>query len=531
MNHGPISRDWSDLDSQRRGILETVAICAALSSPWVFPPLGQLPDQPLPENSQSMGSRGVQNHTGKLLLSVAPPDRPWVQQRVAPEIWDDPEVPAELKQRVQQKLYMQDMILMALLEQPPKAGDRRLYGYYANRRRSLEQLVVTGDTLEFMDAEYQMNVIRRDNYVTERDRSGRILRHIIREKLDPLTELTPKQLAAAQFEPGSLDNKSSRDRQCELFTQVKWHPRRKGWMITQEVNGHEIHNSFEKVSPYFCTSYCLAPGENYGRGLVELNLGDLKCLDAQCARINDAAAMASKYTPILDENSMMQERDLADKSGVVKRGKVREGKAVEIAMLKVDKAQDFQFVIDRIAALRADLGAAFLIESESVRDSERTTAFEVSQVTLKEATGNLGSVLAMINDQQQLPLFNRLYAQAVANKHITPINEELKGKAVRVQVLTGLSALAQQVRAQGLMRFVQVAAQIEQIKSQYLDIETVLQVYARYERIDEPGVIKSKEQRAADQADALKVQAQLEMQKAAAQTVGAVAQQSLAGTT
>ena len=61
---------WSASDSDRQEILDRARLCAALTKPWVLPPLGQDKNGAMPEPFSSLAARGITNLEGRLLLAM-----------------------------------------------------------------------------------------------------------------------------------------------------------------------------------------------------------------------------------------------------------------------------------------------------------------------------------------------------------------------------------------------------------------------------------------------------------------------------
>src|SRR5690606_30059423 len=140
----------------------------------------------------------------------------------------------------------------------------RLSGFHSAKLRSLNQLLITGDTLEMMQDDFRIRVYRRDHYTTRRDGVGDVLYHTIVEEIDPLAlspdsdELLAKQLEAVGLDRADLEDKSPADRLAKLYTHVRWNPLSKKWTVEQEINQKLLPldadggtASEETLSPFF----------------------------------------------------------------------------------------------------------------------------------------------------------------------------------------------------------------------------------------------------------------------------------------
>jgi hypothetical protein len=370
-----------------------------------------------------------------------------------------------------------------------------------------------------MDSNYQLTVFRRDAYVTRRMDNGQVCYHVTCESKDPL-ELGEETAEECGLQWAELLKKPAYERFGKMYTKVEWQPIGKNWLVEQELNGHVFNTSEEPITNHFSTPYRLSPRQNYGRGLVELNRGDLSSFDYLCETTLDFATAASKINPILDPSSRLQETDLNKPTGTTLRDRVVNGVAQNIAMFQSQKLNDFQIVHLAKEQIRADLGKAFLIESESVRDSERTTAFEVEQVTIQELQGALGGDFASI-ERMQLPMFLRTKYQLEKERKIVTL-PKLQQKQVNVRVLSGIEALSRLARAGRLVSFAQVVQALGPEALAAVNFDVLLGVLARYQGVYEPGVIKTPEQRQADQQRAIALQTQQAAEQKAVDVAGNV---------
>lgn len=516
-----------DADHARRhNTLEIVRECARLSIPSALPPEEQQEDYLLPENHQSLGARGVTNLVGKTTLGVFPPDRPWAGQEVAAEDQYDPDVPPAVLQLVADRLFLQDLLIIATLESANLDYNRGdMLGFRTLKRQAIQQCIVTGDVLERLDSQYRLTVFRRDRFVTRRFDNGQVSYHVTWEPKDPL-ELGEEAVEEVGLKWDELRKTPAHERVRRLYTKIEWCPVDRDWLIEQELNGHVFNTSEEPLSNHFSTPFDLAPGENYGRGLIELNRGDLASFDALCRTTLEFAATAAKCHPVINPGSEIKPEDLLKRSGQVLIGRVVNGVVQDVGMLQANRLSDFQVVHLAKEQIRADLGRAFLLDSESVRKSERTTAFEVQEVTIQELQGALGGIYTPIADRMQLPLFLRTRWQLEKDKKLPTMPEEQK-KHVRIRVLSGIEALSRMARATRMLSFAEVVRNLGPAVAGFLNYDVLLGVLARLQGIYEPNLIKSPQEREQDKQAALALAAQQAGQEKAVDVAGNVVQSNL----
>jgi hypothetical protein len=487
---------WRSEDSKRWEILDRARFCAALTKPWVLPPKGHNDNQKLPEPFSSLASRGVNNLEGKLLLALFPVGIPFFKLRPSQEFRYNSEVPPEAIQAFEKMLFIHEMAMMSTLEavKPATTNRGKRNGFRSRKRAAISQLLITGDVLEQLTDDYQIKVFRRDQYVTQRDSAGSIMYHIIKERVDPLT-LTEEQRTTAGYSEMDLIGKDTSDRMEDLYTLAEWQPLTKKWVIRQEVKNKTIVESEEPLSPFFATPYELAPTEHYGRGIVELNLGDVRSMNELTMSLLDFAAMSSKMLFAKDYNSQVRDSELAQTSGSVINARVQSGQIMDIGVLRVDKMQDFNTVVMTRDSIRKDLATTMLMEGESTPRGERVTAYQVSRVA-SELDQALAGAFGAISDSQQVPLVDRLRYQMTRDKLLPPLPDD----SVEIEAVTGIAALSHAADAQKMMGAFQMLGQFGPEFMQRINMDTLIDLIMRYSGVYEPGLIKTPEQLQAEQA-------------------------------
>jgi hypothetical protein len=497
--------------------LDRARNAARLVDPGLIPEEGHTKDSELHQNYQSIGPWGMNNLEGVVLQAMFPPLFPWLAYPLAPEILYDPRTPAALIEVAQQELFLREAITQALLESGSRSKQYRgrPVGFRTAQRQSISQVLGTGDSLERMDENYQIRVYRRPEYVTRRDGSGQVIYHITNELID-VASLSAKQLEATALNIDDVESLTIDQRMKPLLTRCMWQPRTEKWMIEQEVNGHIIpldkegndKASEDRVSPFFSTPFKLLPGEDYGRGFVEVILmGDLNSLEYLSKAQLEWAGMVAKLTPVIDEGSNIRPRDLQKPSGVPIMGRVVNGQVQDMAFLNVNKGGDGVFFISAIQDIISRLGRAMLIGSDAVRDSERTTRYEVQETVVRALDGALGGLYTPMADCKQLPIARRVVYQAERDKIMRPLPE----KAYRTEILTGAAALSRGAKVGAILEIAQVAQQLGPEAVAKIDPRALVDVLARYRNVHEPGIIKTNErldqERRQQQADELRMQA------------------------
>lgn len=507
-------------DGERQGVLEMARRCAKLSKPWMLPPKGHTPNTPLLENFQSLVARGITTFGGRMLMGAFPAELPFFDQEQSPQILNDPNVSDEQKQANEQALFIRTLTVTTLLESSGSSEPQHgAVGFRAANRRAIEQILVTGDTLLHFTPEYRLKNYRRDQYVTRRNSTGDVMYIIVSEACDPLT-LTADQIQTADLSAEDLRLKHTADRLRDLITLVEYQPWTKKWIVRQEINGKQIAESEETVPQFFTVPYELVGGEHYGRGFIEQNRGDIASYNELCERMLDFAEMCTKLIPILDYSSEMRESDFELPTGTPLRGRVSGGEVQDAAFMQVNKAQDFGVAYKVWETQKNTLGEAMLMSAESVRQSERTTAYEVQETVIKELEGATGGFSAQIFEDLQLPLVRRCIHQAEKDKLLVP----LPVGAANIKILTGIAALARAARAARLRDFITDLTALGPEVMSRINTSVLLDVMARYRQVREPGLIKTPQQVQVDLDAAVAAQAKQQAAAKAVDVLGNVAQ-------
>jgi hypothetical protein len=462
---------------------------------------------------------------GRVIAEGFPPGSPWFQLVLPARVQNDPRVPAEQIQQLNQFLMLMELIIQGTLETAglKPSDQRRPGGFLSQKRKSLTQLIVTGDTLERLDDDYRLRVFRRDQYVTKRDSNGDVLYHVTKETIDPLG-LDSDMATRSGLDLTKLPEMSVKERMVPLYTSVEWQPVTGRWAISQEINGRTINESDETVSPYFATPFKLAPDEDYGRGMVELYLGSIRSLNTLHKRRLEILGIMSKVVPVIDHGSPTRPRDLTQDSGKPIYGRVRDGKIQDLGFLGYPNIAEHNSLVHGIDDLSRKIGLAFLVESASTRDAERVTAFERRRNAM-EINGALGGMYTTIMDHQHLPLLRRAIQRLRVDRALPPIPDDM----FEVRSLTGLNSIVRDAKAQSLLEFAQVASLLGPEAQAKIDTGVLMDTYARYRSIYEPGLIKSAKQIAAEQQQAINAQAQVDANTQMIETAGRLIESGAVG--
>lgn len=512
MNQGFVASRYSMMEADREEFLHRARECAKLTIPTLYPPEGHGKSTRYNTPHQSMGARGVNNISSKLLLTLFPTGVPNF------------------------KLSVNDIQVKELTEGQGMRGDlEKVFSIYeraglnkmeaqSTRHKlfyGIKLLVVGGNALIYAPKNEKPRVFRLDSYVVKRDPEGNLIEIITKESIAHVAlPEAMKELVAGQVnqETDAAGNKKPNDAPFDLYTRIwlqggKYH-------VEQELGGMPVPGSkgvYKKDKlPWLALRWIAVDGEDYGRGHVEEYFGDLNALESLQHSTLGVAAVISKFHWLLNPGATMSPKELA----AAENGEVLVGVEGDVRALQADKLPEVRAVTEIIAKIEERLAFAFLLNTAIQRPGERVTAEEIRFMAgeLEDALGGVYSVLA---EDLQLP-FVRLILDSLTD--LPPLPE-----GVVPQIVTGLDALG---RGHDLQRLDQLVAGIgqlfgpEQIASR-INVSEYLNRRAAALGVDPNGLVRTQEEiDAAQQQMQMAAMAQ-QLGPEAIRQVGGMAQQAM----
>jgi hypothetical protein len=410
--------------------------CAALTIPALMPPEGHNEFAVLPEPYQGLGARAVVSLASRLMVAMYPPGKPSFKL----------DVPAEARIKSGQMAIGSDVEQGLVLSEKLISSEIERKQWRRSTNLGIQYLLVTGNCLEFMQPDNTIRIFRLDQYCVSRDMAGNVQEIITEEYLAP--ESLPEQAQAMVSADDFSQNR------IPLYTHIKWNGKKGHWDVYQEINSKTVANSkgTYKILPYNALRYTAVVGEDYGRGKVEEHLPDLRTIDALSKSLIDGAAMASRNVTMIRPNAAGG-INLRRRFAKADNGDIIIGNPEDVTMLQFQNNNGMQLCAAELERQTREVSQAFLMGAATVRDSERTTAFEVQRMT-EELEGTLGGVYSQLNQDMQTSRLKRLVSQMKSMGQLPPWPDDL----VEPVILTGLETLG---REQDVNR-VQVALQFLQ---------------------------------------------------------------------
>ena len=449
----------------------------------------------LPQPWQSTGAKGVVTLASKLMLALLPPQTSFFKLQV-----NDINLPEELGPQIRSELDLSfAKIERTIMESISESGDRVVV------HQALKHLVVAGNALIFMSKD-GLKLYPLNRYVVDRDGNGNVIEIVTKETI---SKKLVKKFYPDFKQEGVVDDTTMPNDECIIYTHVTRDNNR--WVWHQELDGVILPRSMGKApidaNPWLVLRFNHVDGEVYGRGRVEEFLGDLKSLEALSQAIVEGSAAAAKVVFTVSPSSTTKPQTLA-KAG---NGAIIQGRPEDIGVVQVGKTADFSTAYQMIGSLTQRLNEAFLILN--VRDSERTTAEEV-RMTQLELEQQLGGLFSLLTVEFLVPYLNRKLNIAQKTGEIPRLP---KGGVVRPTIVAGINALGRGQDRESLAQFLTVLAQTlgPEAIGQFVNPDEVIKRLAAASGIDVLNLVKSMEEKQAEQQQQMAQQQELmQMQQA-----------------
>lgn len=496
MHSGPCRGTYSKLKGPRDIYLDRARECAALTIPSLLMEEGTTAHTRIQTPYQSVGARGVNNLSSKLMMALFPPNTPFFKLSVddytlADLTGGDDTARAEVEKAL-------NTIERAVITELEAEGMRNAL------HEAVRHLIVTGNYLIALPKEGNLKGFGLDRYVVSRDPQGNLKQVIIHEQFSPDT-LDPDLLREVGFTnmDGEVDVGDSK--QIDVFTKYYIDQEEDGskrrWRTYQEINDMIVPGTEGSypidTPPIMALRWTSITGENYGRSHVEELFGDLMSLEGLHKAVLDGSAASARLLVMVNPNGVTKKDQVARADN----GAVITGKATDVEMLQVNKASDLQVASQTSIRIEQRLAQAFVMESAVIRDAERVTAEEIR--TLAAMLENaLSGIFSLLSNDLQSPLVNRLMARMQDQKKLPRLPEGV----VKPAIVTGLEALGRGHDLTKYGQLLQMVAPLGPEAMAMINVGDLIQRTATSLGIDSDGLIKSQEQIQAEQEQAAQMQ-------------------------
>ena len=513
---------YESLRANRQQFLDAAREGAKLTIPYLMTEEGFGEGEKLPVPWQSLGAKGCNVLSSKLMLSLFPLNTSFFKLSMnEEELATLPEVTPEIRSEIDLTLAKMERTIM---QQISESSDRVIL-YSAMRH-----LVVTGNVLLFAGKK-NLKLYPLNRFVVDRDGNGEILHivtkeHIHRSLLPIEFQKMPdgKPNINSAGEDGVKHGVAGSDAEdATVFTHVELKDGAHKWY--QECDGKILPNSQgsspKNITPWICCRFNITDQESYGRSRVSEYQADLQSLEGLMQSMVEGSASMAKVVFAVSPSSVTKPQSLARASN----GSIISGRADDVSVISTNKQSDFRTVREMIEILTQRISDAFLILSP--RQSERTTATEISAVQ-QELNEQLSGVYGNLTITLLTPYLNRKLHILQRNKAIPQLPKGL----ISPVVVAGLNSLGRQQDKVALMEFMNTVAQSlgAEALAKYIVPTEVLKRLAAASGIETLNLIKDQSTMDAEMQQAQQAQiTDTLMQQAGQLSKSPIAQQLLNG--
>lgn len=442
---------YTELETLRQPYLTRAISCAELTLPYLLPPMGYTGSMPLPTPNQSLGARGVDNLSARLLLTMFPPNTSFFKYTIT-----DADI-EKLTDRDNLKTEF-DKAFAALERNVTQEIEAR--AYRPGLDESLKHLIVSGNVLVNFGLRKDVRVFSLHKYVVDRDGQGNVREIVVKEMVSKQT-LIDRQMTPPMDVAG--DTKSSDpDKDVPVYTWIKLVGKK--WLIHQEawnqiVPGSQGTEPMDKPT-WLALRLFRVDGENYGRGYVERLYGDLSSYDQLSKVTLEAFGVLSKINPLVNPTGTIKTKHLAE----AKNGEPIYGREGDISYVTSgQKINEVAAVAQYAEKLANDLKYSFLMNSAVQRPGERVTAEEI-RIMAQELDNTMGGVYVLLSQELQLPLVSILTSTMQKEGRLP----KLPSNAIRPSIVTGIEALGRGNDLQKLSGFMEDIARMANVPESIL---------------------------------------------------------------
>lgn len=476
---------WAQLDNQRNGFLRNCELFASYTLPKICARDNYDQNtEALTQDFQAVGAQATNHLTNKLMLALFAPSRPFFRLDASPSgeaKMAEAGAPAQEMTMILGKVEQKAVSLVDKRAIRPK-----LY-------TAVKHLIITGNVLLAL-LPNGIRTIGIKNYVVRRSLSGEVLEIIVRDRV------LVDELDGDVQEYAADELKNREDRKVCLYRWIKRN-RDGDYIMTQWLDNTRLPESFNgKWSwddlPYKPLTWDLADEQDYGTGLVEDYSADFAGLSALSKAQIQGAILASEFRWLVNPAGMTKVEDFEG----TPNGGAMPGTEGDISLISNSKSSDLQVTISMSAEYINRIGRAFLLGSMLVRDAERVTAEEI-RMTANELETALGGGYSRIAVDFQTPLAKWLLAG---------IKLDI-GKDFEITVVTGLDALSRAGDLDELKLWLADMAAVNNLPPPLLatlKMDKIAKALAAPRRLNVEDYVKTADEIAAEQQQAMEMQQQ-----------------------
>ena len=506
-----LKQRFEQLDGDRRSVLTRTELYASWTLPYICPPLHVKQDE-LQSNLDSLGARATNHLSNKIAETTFTPYRPFFKLELTEEMQKElnatgqPEKVGELMTKIDTELSYVERQSMRRLEK---------MGYRTAAVLAIKHLIITGNALIYHPPGGKAQVYDLRNYCIVRDISGTFVEIVMRDckAFETFSADVQQRLltaGAGRYKPGLHQDVTIYTR-VTLEADGKYHVKQAAENV--DLGVHEIWPV--NACPWIALTWNLLRGENYGRGLVEDFAGAFHAITMLTQALVEGAAIAADIKFLVNPASSLDIEELNKAAS----GSYHYGREGDITSPEVKKQNDFNMANALIERFTREISQAFLLMQGTTRDAERVTALEIRR-DAQELESSLGGIYSRLAEEWQNPL-----ARLLLDRQKFQIGGE---RAIEPVIITGMDSLSRGGELDNIQLFLGDLALLDQVPEEFrarIDATRFMQVIGAARAVDYNKFLKTPEQLAADQQQAMAQQRALMQAQAGADVQAEVGKQ------
>tara|TARA_R110000803_G_scaffold39813_3_gene85879 strand:+ start:107 stop:1621 length:1515 start_codon:yes stop_codon:yes gene_type:complete len=437
---------YNSLMKERSQFLRRAQHNALLTLPAMMPMDGKADGAHLVEPYQGLGAAALVHLSSRMAINFLPAGRPYLRLDLPPKM--QMELEGEIPTDITIGLSKSEQMIQAEVEDK---------GWRKSTLMTLQQLMCSGNVLEYVQPNNTIKHYRLDQYVQRFDNTGKFIEAIIKEEF-PKAEI-PEGLNP----PSEVGTGFDGEENVTLYTQVLYLGKgqyRRSIMWSNDEKVGEDATWDEKRCPYIPLGWAWMPGENYARSKVSEHIADLRSLDALEKAQLEMAAMASRNFILVRPGATAA--TLRSRITRARNGDVIVADPDSVEAKTFENFRGVQQIQAHIQQLRDSLGRAFLLSSAGQRNAERVTATEIER-DISEIEAALGGVFSTLAQDMMKRRTEILMLQMIDQQKLPQVPPEM----VTPTILTGLEALS---RERDVSRAMQAAQIVQAFGPEAVDV-------------------------------------------------------------
>lgn len=418
-------------------------------------------DEPTSTNTfknsySSFGNKAVGTLASSLTFSVLPASQSFYRKEIEESDFSQQEL-AVLAQEIQGGGTLSEKIKRVLINNSSKTQQYfEQKGVRSTYNETMINLVVAGNVVVHYTETGTRN-FKLNNFVIVRDNEDSSIQELITKEKIFREELSEEQNEKLDMEVESETGVSNI--QYELYTHIKLNSDGENYTIEQEIQGVILTTSEtpREDLPYVAPRLYKDSDENYGESYVYRFYDDLRDLNNYRRQFIEATGTLTRLIWLVNPNGRASPREITK----TKNGGFAVAGKDDISALQADNRVQLAELSNIIDNIKNDLKESFLMFS--ARSSDRTTAEEI-RATQEQLDQQLGGVFSTLSQELQLPSVKAVEAIL---RETDPTYIHLPN--TQDKIVTGVEAIGRSQEVQKLRTFLQLVAEISQVKPEFVD--------------------------------------------------------------